>query len=100
MGGVIMVRGFRNGLVIFKDEFGLWFGGDGIFIVFIELSYGVLKVVKMRLVWFFDFGFLIFKILIRGSFFYNVFVMIVNFKDYGVIGVGFERVIWRVFIGL
>ncbi|MGL2675262.1 outer membrane protein assembly factor, partial [Helicobacter pylori] len=71
MGGVTTVRGFRNGSITPKDEFGLWLGGDGIFTASTELSYGVLKAAKMRLAWFFDFGFLTFKTPTRGSFFYN-----------------------------
>ncbi|WQZ08768.1 outer membrane protein assembly factor BamA [Helicobacter pylori] len=100
MGGVTTVRGFRNGSVTPKDEFGLWLGGDGIFTASTELSYGVLKAAKMRLAWFFDFGFLTFKTPTRGSFFYNAPVTTANFKDYGVIGAGFERATWRASTGL
>ncbi|EIE30614.1 protective surface antigen D15, partial [Helicobacter pylori NCTC 11637 = CCUG 17874 = ATCC 43504 = JCM 12093] len=95
MGGVTTVRGFRNGSITPKDEFGLWLGGDGIFTASTELSYGVLKAAKMRLAWFFDFGFLTFKTPTRGSFFYNAPTTTANFKDYGVIGAGFERATWR-----
>ncbi|WRE22786.1 outer membrane protein assembly factor BamA [Helicobacter pylori] len=100
MGGVTTVRGFRNGSVTPKDEFGLWLGGDGIFTASTELSYGVLKAAKMRLAWFFDFGFLTFKTPTRGSFFYNAPTTTANFKDYGVIGAGFERATWRASTGL
>lgn len=100
MGGVTTVRGFRNGSITPKDEFGLWLGGDGIFTASTELSYGVLKAAKMRLAWFFDFGFLTFKTPTRGSFFYNAPVTPANFKDYGVIGAGFERATWRASTGL
>lgn len=100
MGGVTTVRGFRNGSVTPKDEFGLWLGGDGIFTASTELSYGVLKAAKMRLAWFFDFGFLTFKTQTRGSFFYNAPTTTANFKDYGVIGAGFERATWRASTGL
>ncbi|MFP6234073.1 outer membrane protein assembly factor BamA [Helicobacter pylori] len=100
MGGVTTVRGFRNGSVTPKDEFGLWLGGDGIFTASTELSYGVLKAAKMRLAWFFDFGFLTFKTPTRGSFFYNSPTTTANFKDYGVIGAGFERATWRASTGL
>ncbi len=100
MGGVTTVRGFRNGSVTPKDEFGLWLGGDGIFTASTELSYGVLKAAKMRLAWFFDFGFLTFKTPTRGSFFYNAPFTTANFKDYGVIGAGFERATWRASTGL
>ncbi|WP_120907123.1 outer membrane protein assembly factor BamA [Helicobacter pylori] len=100
MGGVTTVRGFRNGSITPKDEFGLWLGGDGIFTASTELSYGVLKAAKMRLAWFFDFGFLTFKTPTRGSFFYNAPVTTANFKDYGVIGAGFERATWRASTGL
>ncbi len=100
MGGVTTVRGFRNGSITPKDEFGLWLGGDGIFTASTELSYGVLKAAKMRLAWFFDFGFLTFKTPTRGSFFYNAPTTTANFKDYGVIGAGFERATWRASTGL
>ncbi|WQS28142.1 outer membrane protein assembly factor BamA [Helicobacter pylori] len=100
MGGVTTVRGFRNGSVTPKDEFGLWLGGDGIFTASTELSYGVLKAAKMRLAWFFDFGFLTFKTPNRGSFFYNAPTTTANFKDYGVVGAGFERATWRASTGL
>lgn len=100
MGGVTTVRGFRNGSVTPKDEFRLWLGGDGIFTASTELSYGVLKAAKMRLAWFFDFGFLTFKTPTRGSFFYNAPTTTANFKDYGVIGAGFERATWRASTGL
>ncbi|GAA9910038.1 outer membrane protein assembly factor BamA [Helicobacter pylori] len=100
MGGVTTVRGFRNGSVTPKDEFTLWLGGDGIFTASTELSYGVLKAAKMRLAWFFDFGFLTFKTPTRGSFFYNAPFTTANFKDYGVIGAGFERATWRASTGL
>ncbi|MGL2881860.1 outer membrane protein assembly factor BamA [Helicobacter pylori] len=100
MGGVTTVRGFRNGSITPKDEFRLWLGGDGIFTASTELSYGVLKAAKMRLAWFFDFGFLTFKTPTRGSFFYNAPTTTANFKDYGVIGAGFERATWRASTGL
>ncbi|MGL2703613.1 outer membrane protein assembly factor BamA [Helicobacter pylori] len=100
MGGVTTVRGFRNGSVTPKDGFNLWLGGDGIFTASTELSYGVLKAAKMRLAWFFDFGFLTFKTPTRGSFFYNALFTTANFKDYGVIGAGFERATWRASTGL
>lgn len=100
MGGVTTVRGFRNGSITPKDGFGLWLGGDGIFTASTELSYGVLKAAKMRLAWFFDFGFLTFKTPTRGSFFYNAPTTTANFKDYGVIGAGFERATWRASTGL
>ncbi|PUD60909.1 outer membrane protein assembly factor BamA [Helicobacter pylori] len=100
MGGVTTVRGFRNGSITPKDKFGLWLGGDGIFTASTELSYGVLKAAKMRLAWFFDFGFLTFKTPTRGSFFYNAPTTTANFKDYGVIGAGFERATWRASTGL
>ncbi len=100
MGGVTTVRGFRSGSITPKDEFGLWLGGDGIFTASTELSYGVLKAAKMRLAWFFDFGFLTFKTPTRGSFFYNAPTTTANFKDYGVIGAGFERATWRASTGL
>ncbi|GHH44019.1 outer membrane protein assembly factor BamA [Helicobacter pylori] len=100
MGGVTTVRGFRNGSITPKDEFGLWLGGDGIFTASTELSYGVLKAAKMRLAWFFDFGFLTFKTPTRGSVFYNAPTTTANFKDYGVIGAGFERATWRASTGL
>ncbi|WQS46427.1 outer membrane protein assembly factor BamA [Helicobacter pylori] len=100
MGGVTTVRGFRNGSITPKDELGLWLGGDGIFTASTELSYGVLKAAKMRLAWFFDFGFLTFKTPTRGSFFYNAPTTTANFKDYGVIGAGFERATWRASTGL
>ncbi|WP_390396584.1 outer membrane protein assembly factor BamA [Helicobacter pylori] len=100
MGGVTTVRGFRNSSITPKDEFGLWLGGDGIFTASTELSYGVLKAAKMRLAWFFDFGFLTFKTPTRGSFFYNAPTTTANFKDYGVIGAGFERATWRASTGL
>ncbi|WP_195826422.1 outer membrane protein assembly factor BamA [Helicobacter pylori] len=100
MGGVTTVRGFRNGSITPKDEFSLWLGGDGIFTASTELSYGVLKAAKMRLAWFFDFGFLTFKTPTRGSFFYNAPTTTANFKDYGVIGAGFERATWRASTGL
>ncbi|MUU26183.1 outer membrane protein assembly factor BamA [Helicobacter pylori] len=100
MGGVTTVRGFRNGSITPKDEFGLWLGGDGIFTASTELSYGVLKAAKMRLAWFFDFGFLTFKTPTRGSFFYNARFTTANFKDYGVVGAGFERATWRASTGL
>ncbi|WQW45960.1 outer membrane protein assembly factor BamA [Helicobacter pylori] len=100
MGGVTTVRGFRNGSVTPKDEFGLWLGGDGIFTASTELSYGVLKAAKMRLAWFFDFGFLTFKTPTRGNFFYNAPTTTANFKDYGVVGAGFERATWRASTGL
>ncbi|WP_120864362.1 outer membrane protein assembly factor BamA [Helicobacter pylori] len=100
MGGVTTVRGFRNGSITPKDEFSLWLGGDGIFTASTELSYGVLKAAKMRLAWFFDFGFLTFKTSTRGSFFYNAPTTTANFKDYGVIGAGFERATWRASTGL
>ncbi|WRD19164.1 outer membrane protein assembly factor BamA [Helicobacter pylori] len=100
MGGVTTVRGFRNGSITPKDVFGLWLGGDGIFTASTELSYGVLKAAKMRLAWFFDFGFLTFKTPTRGSFFYNAPTTTANFKDYGVIGAGFERATWRASTGL
>ncbi len=100
MGGVTTVRGFRNGSITPKDEFGLWLGGDGIFTASTELSYGVLKAAKMRLAWFFDFGFLTFKTPNRGNFFYNAPTTTANFKDYGVVGAGFERATWRASTGL
>ncbi|AFI06064.1 protective surface antigen [Helicobacter cetorum MIT 99-5656] len=100
MGGVTTVRGFRNGSVTPKDEFGLWLGGDGIFTASTELSYGILKAAKMRLAWFFDFGFLTFKTPNKGDFFYNAPRTTANFKDYGVIGAGYERATWRASTGL
>nr|WP_233705592.1 outer membrane protein assembly factor BamA [Helicobacter cetorum] len=113
MGGVTTVRGFRNGSVTPKDPYGLWLGGDGIFTASTELSYGVLKAAKMRLAWFFDFGFLTFKTDKRYNELYNASGQVqrfgfwqnaprttANFTDYGVVGAGYEHATWRASTGL
>ncbi len=108
MGGVTTVRGFRNGSVTPKGLGGMWLGGDGIFTASTELSYGVLKAAKMRLAWFFDFGFLTFKTdskynTVYGQrlgFWQNAPYVNANFKDYGVVGAGYEHATWRASTGL
>ncbi|WP_233707312.1 outer membrane protein assembly factor BamA [Helicobacter cetorum] len=113
MGGVTTVRGFRNGSVTPKDPYGMWLGGDGIFTASTELSYGILKAAKMRIAWFFDWGFLTFKTDSRYNtinygggrsqrfgFWQNSPVVQANFKDYGVVGAGYEHATWRASTGL
>ncbi len=101
LGGVTTIRGFRNGSITPKTAYGMWVGGDGLYTGSVELSYGLLKSAKMRLAWFFDWGFLTFKTATRtGGFWQNQPSTDVQFKDYGVVGAGFEHATWRASTGI
>ncbi|WP_121022030.1 outer membrane protein assembly factor BamA [Helicobacter vulpis] len=102
LGGVTTVRGFRNRSITPRNAEGMWVGGDGIYTGSVELSYGLLKAAKMRVAWFFDWGFLTFKTASKmGGFWHNALTTSdVSFKDYGVIGAGYEHGTWRASTGI
>ncbi|BDQ27230.1 Outer membrane protein assembly factor YaeT precursor [Helicobacter heilmannii] len=101
MGGVTTIRGFRNSSITPKTNLGMWVGGDGLYTGSVELSYGLLKAAKMRLAWFFDWGFLTFKTPNKaGGFWEQTYATDVSFKDYGVVGAGYEHGTWRASTGL
>nr|WP_104728700.1 outer membrane protein assembly factor BamA [Helicobacter felis] len=101
LGGVTTIRGFRNASITPRTPEGMWVGGDGLYTGSVELSYGLLKAAKMRVAWFFDWGFLTFKTPSKsGGFWHNALSTDVNFKDYGVIGAGYEHGTWRASTGL
>ncbi len=101
LGGVTTVRGFRSSSITPRTPLGMWVGGDGLYTGSVELSYGLLKAAKMRLAWFFDWGFLTYKAPTKsGGFWHNAPSTNVDFKDYGVVGAGYEQGTWRASTGL
>ncbi|GMB96401.1 Protective surface antigen D15 [Helicobacter sp. NHP22-001] len=102
MGGVTTIRGFRNSSITPKNKYGMWIGGDGLYTGSVELSYGLLKAAKMRLAWFFDWGFLTYKTTSKAGGFWQqtAYTPNADFKDYGVVGAGFEHGTWRASTGI